>query len=372
MALDRGSKSFFYGRKEELEQFKSFLNLVKKDNSRTTFLIQGAPGVGKTTLWEYCCGLAEKQGWNIVLIDRSTLYNIKDFRKRLGREPIWKFWRKSKIPITPNIGELSLGMEMEINHHTFLKTLNAVKTPTILALDEAQKLGSKDLSPAKKSSVGDVLDHLHNRRGKNKSSLVLLMNGLGRTKEILKEYGISRFATKAVINLSEIDKMSERKIIHDWLVIEAGVNKDDLQLNHWIGQISQQTHQWPQHIAAYGAAAVDYFQKNEKKLTDKGLNVILEKGMVSRQDYYRDRLDGFKHSECEIIIEFLKTQKDMKYFSDKDIVPFFEKTLSPKKSEKLFQKAWYSGIFHQGIDMKYSISVPSMKYWFIYNLGSKK
>ena len=78
--------------------------------------------------------------------------------------------------------------------------MNSLKKPTIVALDEAQKLGNKDLSSDKKATIGGVLDHLHNKRGNNKNALIFLMNGLGRTKQILKEYDISRFATSSVIH----------------------------------------------------------------------------------------------------------------------------------------------------------------------------
>ncbi len=377
MALDRGSKKFFHGREKEKKQFRFFLNRLIKDKSRTSFLIQGSPGVGKTTLWEHCCDLAEKQGWNTVVIDISTLYNIKDFRKRLGREHFWKFWGKEKLGLNPSIthpevGTVGLGMELEINHHTFIKTLNSIKNPTIMVLDEAQNLNQDNITKAQKSVIMEVLDNIHNKKRKSKSSVVLLFSGLGRTREILKDYGISRFATSSVINLQAIDKLSERKIIYDWLVQEGHVNKNDSNLNHWIDKISEQTYQWPRHIASYGVHAVHFLEEHGSKLTNEGLKIVLEEGKNSRFEYYKSRMDGFSHSEVELIVDFLKTQKDIESFSDRDIIPFFERTLSTEKSEDLFQKSWHSGIFHQRNDMKYSISVPSMKDWFIQYFGNEK
>ncbi|MCY4299187.1 MAG: ATP-binding protein [Flavobacteriaceae bacterium] len=162
MALDRGLSKIFHRREQEKKQFQSFLDTMKRAKSRTSFLVQGSPGVGKTTLWEDCCAMVKKQGWKIVLIDRSTLYDLQDFRSRLGRESIWKVWSRPKIPLTTSYDSIRVGTEFRINHHTFLKTLNSLKKLTIIALDEAQKLRNKDLSSDKKAIIGDVLDHLHN------------------------------------------------------------------------------------------------------------------------------------------------------------------------------------------------------------------
>ncbi|MCY4216541.1 MAG: ATP-binding protein [Flavobacteriaceae bacterium] len=62
MALNRGLNPIFHGRKEELKQFEFLLNQVVKDHSRTSFLIQGSPGAGKTSLAEKCYELAQKKG----------------------------------------------------------------------------------------------------------------------------------------------------------------------------------------------------------------------------------------------------------------------------------------------------------------------
>ncbi len=74
----------------------SFFNEIEKQKTRKSFLIQGSPGAGKTTLAEKCGALAEKQGWQVVVMNIPTLLNLKEFRKAVGREPRWNFGENVK------------------------------------------------------------------------------------------------------------------------------------------------------------------------------------------------------------------------------------------------------------------------------------
>ncbi len=82
----------------------------------------------------------EEKSWRAIRIDPRTLYHIQDFRDQLKREPFWKVWRKSKIPLNINGKGVEIRTEMQINYHTFIKALKTVKKPTLIVLDEAQRL----------------------------------------------------------------------------------------------------------------------------------------------------------------------------------------------------------------------------------------
>ncbi|MCY4298010.1 MAG: hypothetical protein OXC61_01775 [Flavobacteriaceae bacterium] len=73
MALDRGLGKLFSWTRARKETISVLSKYDEKGKIKDLFLIQGSPGVGKTALWEHCCAMAKKQGWKIVLIDRSTL-----------------------------------------------------------------------------------------------------------------------------------------------------------------------------------------------------------------------------------------------------------------------------------------------------------
>ncbi len=53
-ASDRGPAKYFHGRKQVLSDFNELMERAVQAKSGTTFLIQGAPGAGKSALLEEC------------------------------------------------------------------------------------------------------------------------------------------------------------------------------------------------------------------------------------------------------------------------------------------------------------------------------
>ena len=60
--FDRGPAEYFHGRKEIIDTFASALEAFRKKNEGTIFLIQGAPGAGKTALLDVLSKHAKKRG----------------------------------------------------------------------------------------------------------------------------------------------------------------------------------------------------------------------------------------------------------------------------------------------------------------------
>ena len=315
MALDRGKNDIFHGRQKEIKQFEFFKNQLEKENSRTSFLIQGPPGAGKTTLSEKCYELAQQQGWRVVRVDIADLLDLKRFRQRLGREPFWKFWEKRKIEFPLGVDSVSVKIKIDFDRQTLIKTLNAVSKPTIVGLDEAQTLGSNRLSREAQHTLETVLDQLHNVRGKAKNPIIFFMNGLGRTRDIVFEYGISRFASKSIIALESLDQKAERQILRDWMIQKAGLSPNQSNFHHWLDEISQQTHQWPVHIASYGMELVEYIEKQGKTLNEEGLQIVLENGLKAKETYYDHRTRVWPKEVCESFASFLSPNETNFIFS---------------------------------------------------------
>ena len=53
-AFDRGASKYFHGRRQILRDFRKLAERAIQAKSGTTFLIQGAPGAGKTALLAEC------------------------------------------------------------------------------------------------------------------------------------------------------------------------------------------------------------------------------------------------------------------------------------------------------------------------------
>ena len=365
MPINRGSHPIFHGRNQELDDFQFFLNEIEKQKTRTSFLIQGSPGAGKTTLAQKCSDLAEKQGWQVVVMNIPTLLHLKEFRKAVGREPRWKFWRKRQVKIPLVYEGTFSSLQINFDYHTFVKTLNAIHCPTILYFDEAQRLGDASLTTAQKRILSDVLDELHNQRKNAKHPIIFLMNGLGRTEKILKEYGISRPADEAVIYLKALDQHSERNIIRDYLVKEAHVSINDPQLNHWIDQISQQTHGWPSHITSYANTFMKYLQKHGTSLNHEKLKNVLALGTQKRYHYYDQRCEGVEPEDKKKIASFLVKRPHQNTFTQKQLTFFLQKSLSKEKSHQIFDQLLRHGCIHRITGGAYQIAIPSMKDWLL-------
>ncbi len=85
--LDRGATKYFHGRKTILAEFQKLLADSGKSKGRTTFLVQGPHGIGKTALLAKCWDEAEEQGWKVAEIDPKDLWDPDKLRKTLGVSP---------------------------------------------------------------------------------------------------------------------------------------------------------------------------------------------------------------------------------------------------------------------------------------------
>ena len=74
-AFDRSPARYFHGRKQILHDFKELLVHAAQAKSGTTFLIQGAPGAGKTALLHECEKLALTAKWKTANIDPNPEYS---------------------------------------------------------------------------------------------------------------------------------------------------------------------------------------------------------------------------------------------------------------------------------------------------------
>ena len=73
-ARDRGPSRYFHGRERIQHNFKELLRRATQAGGGTTFLIQGAPGVGKTALLYECGNHARAQEWKVVNIGVESLW----------------------------------------------------------------------------------------------------------------------------------------------------------------------------------------------------------------------------------------------------------------------------------------------------------
>jgi len=82
--FDRGPSPYFHGREEILQTFSDYLTLFRKEKRGTIFLIQGAPGAGKTALLDVLFSLAKEDLWDVAEIKVKDLHNPVSMAQSLG------------------------------------------------------------------------------------------------------------------------------------------------------------------------------------------------------------------------------------------------------------------------------------------------
>ena len=361
---DRGPAKYFHGRKQILRDFGNTLWRSDQDKSGTIFLIQGAPGAGKTALLAECKRLARDRGWEIVDISPPALWNPDELQQSLGL-------RKIKIEGgSAHVGFFGFG-HAEIRAGGFPQTMKTLLrkggNPLLLTLDEAQTLGKKEvLHPDQAHTASSVLNAIHN--GKLDKSLILLAAGLGTTVESFRSFGISRFEGNSLVELGALGKEAERAVLHDWLTEDGGVKGD---ATAWIDAITQETHGWPQHILSYVKPALDQLHADKGVMTAEGLNAVLEAGHARRVAYYKQRAQGFPEEERQSLARPFSDIPIGESVQLSKIMSSLTQDYSQDKAETLFRRAVERGLIDER-GGRYVIPVPSMHDWLVSNYACEQ
>ena len=360
MIEDRGPAEYFHGRTEIINTFNSKLKRYQDKQRGTTFLIQGAPGAGKTALLDVLSKNAKKNGWKPILINTNTLWSPDELLRRLdksGRQ-ITSFGAEAGVD---HVGHGSININIKTAAFTISDILRGQKKPLLLILDEAQALGLKDVVPPEmKGIVTSVLKEIHN--GDLGKPVMLLTAGLGTTDVAYGSLGISRFGVDCIVRLGRLDKKSECAVIRDWL-IEDGRAKGDPHT--WIQSIAEQAHGWPQHIISYIKPALKYLESNNRFMSDEGLELVLEKGKEYRETYYQTRVKGIDKKKRQILAKIFDDVPIGETMELDDIMSVLENEYTPEVAESLFNKALERGIVDEREDGDYGIPIPSFHTWLV-------
>ena len=360
-APDRGPAKYFHGRKQILSDFRGILKYSKQNKWGTTFLIQGAPGAGKSALLYECEQQAERQGWKVVDIPVRAIWSVDELRRTLGRGNIPVATHGSAQVGGGPIGKLEITAKLASD--TMLNMLRSGKDPLLLRLDEAQRIGTtiSRTNVDQFATATDVLYSIHN--GELNRPVILMTAGLGTTADAFGDLGISRFASGAFVELGALDKEAERAVLHDWLTNDGGVKVDPAA---WIEAIAQETHGWPQHILSYVKPALDQLRADKSVMTVEGLNAVLKAGRAFRSEYYDRRAHDFDEEHRQSFAKLLVDVPLGGSITGSAIRSTLAQEYGPDEAKKLFRRALYCGILHKHAG-RYAVPVPSMHDWLVSN-----
>ncbi len=360
---DRGPAEYFHGRQEIIDTFTSALERYLGKKRGTTFLIQGAPGAGKTALLDVLSAEARAQGWKVASIKIKDLYDPISMAQSLGESYVMDKQYAANVGIHGIGGGYSRNVAGYSSVDELLKE-EAPEKGLILVMDEAQYLINLNETPSEKHVARDTLDVIHN--GRIGRPVILLAAGLGTTESALNSLGISRFVRDCTVGLGALGEESEWAVIRDWLTKEGGAKGDPAP---WIHAIAQQTHGWPQHIISYVDPAVAYLKSNNHRMTDDGLQIVLEKGAEHRIQYYRQRARGIDKRKRQVLAKTFNNVPLGETMEIDDIKSSLKQEYSKEEADYLFNKALEKGIIDERDDGDYGIPIPSMQTWLIEEYG---
>jgi len=388
-ADDRGKARYFRGRREILANFSLVLRRAideSLEGNGTIFLIQGAPGAGKTALLYKCGELAQAgsddtggQKWNVIRIKDNALYSPVSLMDQA--EAAYKIGKTTEhsLEVKPKaLGAELAGYARTTSHQEpdagMRKCLEelAKKKPLLLVLDEVQSLG-RGLNPYDKNVMRRILDRILN--GEISRPIVLLCGGLGNSEEAFMRLGISRFRAKCLVNLGRLPEEDTRAVIHDWLVKEGEAQESDIQ--SWIEAIARETHGWPQHIITYTHPAAKLLQTQNGKATPEALEAILKEGRTEKLVYYNSRIKTLDGSGLDVIADLLQQAPVSSSLNlrRKTLIKNLVETgpMSQEAAEKFFSGALNKGILSNAdtkTSLHYDVPIPSMKAFLVEGFGS--
>jgi len=360
---DRGPAKYFHGRKEIIDTFTGLLRFYQANNRGTTFLIQGAPGAGKTALLDVLLTQARDGEWVAKKIRVRDLHDPASMIRALGHSYVAR--RHSSTTGDGRVVQHARGKEYT-GHPTVEDVIaeHLEKRGLILWLDEAQHLGNLSSLPDAKALATSTLDVIHN--GGFGRPVMLIAAGLGTTERELKSLGISRFVRTCPVYLGGLDKASEVSVIRDWLTLE-GSAQDETKM--WVDSIAEQTHGWPQHIISYIAPAVEYLKSNHGVMTNEGLRFALKEGGVARTKYYQSRVKGIEKRKRQALARIFAGVEIGIYMERDNILDGLKEDFTQKEADKLFNDLLERGVIDERIDGDYGIPIPSFHTWLIEEYG---
>ena len=362
LVQDRGPAKHFHGR----EEVRSVLALLRadsiQDRSGTIFLVQGAPGAGKTALLYQCAVEAVKDGWHVARINNHALHAPAVMAQNVGEPYISREEQITKFDAKVVARETTKEKAGAATVPQVLKEL-ASANGLLLVLDEVQTIRDFASTP-QRLSVTVTLNAIHN--GDLDRPVILLAGGLGVSEEAFGNLGISRFAQGCVVNLGPLSEVAERAVIHDWLVKDGDARGD---VTPWIDAIAIETDGWPQHIMCFAQPAARIVHDNGGTLSKASLTHVLELGHRGKVEYYQGRADSFRKATRAAIANLLKGQPSDDELDESDILEALSAGQTPDDARRVLDRLLHKGIIAMTATGDFVIPIPSMRDWLVDQYG---
>ena len=282
-------------------------------------VFQGAPGVGKSALMEECleavrCHSTPDAPWVGVAIRPETLKSAVDVMMLLIEAANAESERLSKTASRTAAGKLkefleigrklyrelsergigvagvSVGGKPEVegggdadvpSERIFRSAAPLLGNLHLVVLvDEAQNI------PVSGPTKG-VMDCLHNPPAK--IPLVAAFFGLSDTQGVLRQCGLSRFASGRVVTLDPLPREDSARAVRDAFAAYdfTGMLEDR---EAWVDRLAELSQGWPQHVNRVLVAACSVIRANGRRIDAARLDEAVAAAEEYKREYYAGRL----------------------------------------------------------------------------------
>ena len=360
---DRGEAKYFHGRTGILDSFQRRLKWAEQDPKEgTTFLIQAAPGAGKSALLHECARLAAIKGFAVAEVDPHKFLDTEVLHESIDTS--WMRWRRwlTQGSASIDVGVFKAGVVVGGAAKTPLGVIEKGKGGLVLLLDEAQLMDDLAVGTGIPFiGAKALLTAIHD--GRTGRPVMLVAAGLSATKRAFKDMGVSRFKDNCYVELGPLKEEAEREVIKDWLKKDGRAKGDPTP---WIDAIMQKTHGWPQHVAAYAESAAIHLRATGRQMTPAKLKEVLEVGEMKRIKFYKSRAEGLDEDHRMAIASAFASAHEDQTQTRKAIMESLVKVIGKQEADTVFRRALHNGVLDNR-DGRYVIPIPSMRRWFIDN-----
>ncbi len=282
---------YFQGRGKIIGAFALRIEAARDQNYfGTNFLVRGPSGCGRTALLEECLSISEKEGWASVPVPPEALWN---------RDILLQCLEQAQV----RVPQRTL---LEERNPSWI--LRDVQPPLVLVLEHAHKLKQIKKLDWKVCDgyPGSLLQSIHN--GGLGKPLILLCTGHGySTEAFFDAAGIVRFESSSLWTMGALEEKEMKEVIHSWLREEGGAAGDILP---WREDIAGKVQGWPAFLPLYVQPALNCLKQTGGRMTEEGLQLVLEQGDRRKEEYMASKLSRFTAEEMNGIAEMFRRGKD--------------------------------------------------------------
>lgn len=303
-AGERSDPLVFSGRGEETKRIIRAADNLPPDGLRSqTFVIEGAPGAGKTALLHELARRLSVGGASTVIrekvpSDESVMAVYQTLLSVVaGIPPSEARTTRSKgATIAGGVGSVMSGKRVTSESVAPRVTLDAAMIadqcpserlsrtqPAVVFVDEVQ-----NLRPG--SGAAELLEDLHTQ---GKIPVLLVCAGLSTSSARLADAGISRVSASHHIRLGGLAADEAIDCAKRTLALSRqwGVEAPDNKITVWAEAIAEASDHWPRHLQCFLQAVWSVLaEQKAPSLAAASLGEALARGRELREAYYLERL----------------------------------------------------------------------------------